>query len=121
VAEGPEVREEDVRAAVPACEAKLDASFFRVRLDRATDLQRAYPRAVAQLGPAAQKAADVAEIMGRASTNLGPTRAELINMGLLYTPQHGYAAFTVPHFDRLLLRAMATLEVPPHRPRPRRN
>ncbi len=88
-----------------------------MRLDRATDLQRAYLRAMAQLGPAAQKASDVAEVMGRTSTNLGPTRAELINMGLLYTPQHAYAAFTVPHFDRFLLRAVPVLDVPPHKPR----
>ncbi len=117
VAAGPEITLGDLKAAEPAYEAKLDASFFRVRLDRATDLQRAYLRAMAELGPAAQKAADVAEVMGRASTNLGPTRAELINMGLLYTPQHGYAAFTVPHFDRFLLRAIPVLEVPAHRPR----
>ncbi len=117
VAVGPEITLEDIKVAEPAYEAKLDTSFFRVRLDRATDLQRAYLRAMAELGPAAQKAADVAEVMGRASTNLGPTRAELINMGLLYTPQHGYAAFTVPHFDRFLLRAIPILEIPPHRPR----
>ncbi|HBX81600.1 MAG TPA: ATP-binding protein, partial [Propionibacteriaceae bacterium] len=97
--------------------AKLDASFFRVRLDRATDLQRAYLRAMAELGSAPQKAADVAAVMGRASTNLGPTRAELINMGLLYTPEHGYAAFTVPHFDRFLLRAIPVLDVPAPRSR----
>jgi hypothetical protein len=120
VARGPEVTEDDVLAAVPAYEAKLDASFFRVRLDRTTDLQRAYLRAMAQLGPAAQKASDVGDVMGRPSTNLGPTRAELINMGLLWTPQHGYAAFTVPHFDRFLLRAIPRLEVPPRRPRGRR-
>lgn len=117
VAEGPEITLDDVRAAVPAYESKLDASFFRVRLDRTTDLQRAYLRAMAQLGSAAQKASDVADLMGRPSTNLGPTRAELINMGLLYTPQHGYAAFTVPHFDRFLIRAIPTLEVPPLKPR----
>jgi hypothetical protein len=117
VAAGPEISEDDIRAAEPAYEAKLDASFFRVRLDRATDLQRAYLRAMAQLGSTAQKASDVADVMGRTSTNLGPTRAELINMGLLYTPQHGYAAFTVPHFDRFLLRAIPVLDVPPHRPR----
>lgn len=115
VAAGPEISEDDVIAAVPGYEAKLDASFFRVRLDRATDLQRAYLRAMAQLGPAAQKASDVADLMGRTSTNLGPTRAELINMGLLWTPQHGYAAFTVPHFDRFLMRAVPVLEVPPLR------
>ena len=36
---------------------------------------------------------------------------------LLYTPQHGYAAFTVPHFDRFLLRAIPTLTVPERKPR----
>ena len=117
IAGGPQITLDDVQAAEPAYEAKLDTSFFRVRLDRTTDLQRAYLRAMAQLGSAAQKASDVADVMGRTSTDLGPTRAELINMGLLYTPQHGYAAFTVPHFDRFLIRAIPTLEVPPRRPR----
>lgn len=112
VAEGPQLTVEDITSAVEYYESKLDASFFRVRLDRATELQRAYMRAMAQLGPDPQKAADVAEVMGRTSTNLGPTRAELINMGLLYTPEHGYAAFTVPHFDRFLLRAIPDLKVP---------
>jgi hypothetical protein len=67
---------------------------------------------MAELGPDAQKAADVAERMGRTSENLAPTRAELINMGLLYTPEFGYAAFTVPHFDKFMLRAIPTLDVP---------
>jgi hypothetical protein len=58
--------------------------------------------------------------MGRTSQNLAPTRAELINMGLLYTPEHGYAAFTVPQFDRFLLRAIPELVVPElRRRRPR--
>ncbi len=112
VADGPVITRDDIVTAVPAYEAKLDESFFRVRLDRATELQRAYLRAMAELGPDAQKASDVAEVMGRTSQNLAPTRAELINMGLLYTPQHGYAAFTVPHFDKFLLRAIPALEVP---------
>ncbi len=121
VADGPEITAVDVHIAVPAYEAKLDSSFFRVRLDRATDLQTAYLRAMAQLGPDPQKASDVADVMGRTSTNLGPTRAGLINMGLLYTPEHGYAAFTVPHFDRFLLRAVPKLVVPERRPRRRRS
>jgi hypothetical protein len=41
----------------------------------------------------------------------------LIEKGLLYTPSHGYAAFTVPHFDRFMKRAIATLDVPAIRPR----
>ncbi|MEV5000296.1 ATP-binding protein [Nocardioides sp. LML1-1-1.1] len=114
IAEGPIITRDDVVAAVPGYEAKLDESFFRVRLDRATELQRAYLRAMAQLGPEPQKASVVAEVMGpdRTSENLAPTRAELINMGLLYTPEHGYAAFTVPHFDQFVLRAIPNLVVP---------
>lgn len=112
VAEGDKVELVNVQEAVDAYEAKLDGSFFRVRLDRATALQRAYLRAMAELGSDAQKAADVAERMGRTSENLAPTRAELINMGLLYTPEFGYAAFTVPHFDKFMLRAVPTLDVP---------
>lgn len=102
----------DVESAREGYEAKLDASFFRVRLDRATPLQTAYMRAMAELGPSAQKASEVARVMNRESTQLGPTRAELIDMGLLYTPEHGYAAFTVPDFDKFMLRAVPALVVP---------
>lgn len=113
VADHSPVTEADIRDAVELYQAKLDSSFFRVRLDRTSDLQQAYLRAMAELGPEPQRAADVANLLHRESTQLGPTRAELINMGLLYTPQHGYAAFTVPHFDHFMRRAVPRLVVPP--------
>lgn len=112
VAEGDRIRRSDIETAREAYEAKLDGSFFRVRLDRATPLQTAYMRAMAQLGPEPQKAADVARVMGRESNQVAPTRAELIDMGLLYTPEHGYAAFTVPDFDKFMMRAVTELQVP---------
>ncbi|WP_157007011.1 ATP-binding protein [Agromyces laixinhei] len=112
VAAGDRVTRADVATAREAYETKLDGSFFRVRLDRTTPLQTAYLRAMAELGSAPQKASDVAKVMGRESTQLGPTRAELIDMGMLYTPEHGYAAFTVPDFDRFMLRAVPELTVP---------
>lgn len=115
VADGPTITREDIALAVPTYEAKLDESFFRVRLDRATEMERIYLRAMAELGPEAQKAQDVAAVIGRKSTQMGPTRAQLINMGLLYTPEHGYAAFTVPHFDKFLVRAIPELIMPPKR------
>jgi hypothetical protein len=120
VATANRIHLDDVQMAREAYDAKLDSSFFRVRLDRATPLQTAYMRAMAELGPRAQKASDVARIMGRESTQLGPTRAELIEMGLLYTPEHGYAAFTVPDFDQFILRAVPVLEVPPMQTRRRK-
>ena len=123
VAHGDEVTATDVAQAIPQYESKLDSSFFRVRLDRTTELQQAYLRAMADLGPGPQKAADVASCLSRTSSQVGTTRAELINMGLLYTPQRGFAAFTVPQFDRFLKRAMPRFDVPPVQargPRPKR-
>lgn len=117
VAEGPQITRQDVVDAEALYQAKLDSSFFRVRLDRATAKQTAYLRAMAELGPEPQKAAEVAAVMGRESTQVGTTRAELIAMGLLYTPEHGYAAFTVPHFDQFMLRAVPELIVPEVRSR----
>jgi hypothetical protein len=97
VPDGPTVSATDVEQALPLYESKLDTSFFRVRLDRTTE---------------AQRISDVAGKLGRTSPQVAPTRAELINMGLLYTPQHGYAAFTVPHFDKFMKRAMPELVRP---------
>lgn len=93
-----------VRAVLPLVEAKLDGSFFRVRIERATPHEVRYLRAMAELGDGPQKAVDVAAMLGRTSEQLGPTRARLIEKGLLYTPGYGLAAFTVPQFDRYLRR-----------------
>lgn len=105
IADGDVVTLEDIETAIPQYEAKLDESFFRVRLDRCSPSQVAYLRAMASLGPQPQKAQDVATVLGRKSTQVAPTRAELISMGLLYTPEYGYAAFTVPHFDAFIRRS----------------
>jgi hypothetical protein len=101
----PLVAAEHVRAAREAVEAKLDSSFFRVRAERTTDLELRYLRAMAELGPEPQPARDVAKLLNRTSEQMGPTRSRLIDKGLLYTPGHGLAAFTVPQFDRYMRRA----------------
>jgi hypothetical protein len=110
------IRREVVEEAREAVEAKLVSSFFRVRIDRVTELELQYMRAMAELGPEPHAAKDVAQLMHRTSEQLGPTRSRLIEKGLLFTPAHGFAAFTVPQFDRYLRRAHA-LDVPPPRRR----
>jgi hypothetical protein len=112
---------DDVAQAKLAYEEKLDSSFFRVRFDRATELERAYLRAMAELGPQPQLAGDVARLLNRSSEQCGPTRAGLIEKGLLYTPSHGYAAFTVPHFDQFMRRSLPQLVVPAVRARRKRS
>jgi len=105
-ADGPNVRVSDARAAQGPVEEKLDSSFFRVRLDRTTDLERAYLRAMAELGSEPQSAGEVATLLRRTSQQIAPTRARLIDKGLLFTPAYGRAAFTVPQFDRYLKRSV---------------
>ena len=82
----------------------MDESFFGVRADRTTELELRYLRAMAELGPDPQQARDVAAVLGRTSQQLGPTRARLMEKGLLYTPGYGLAAFTVPQFARYMRR-----------------
>lgn len=113
LAPGPVVTKEDALAAKDRVEAELDESFFRARVQRSTPEELRYMRAMADLGPEAQKAADVADVLGRASEQVAPLRARLINKGLLYTPRYGYAKFTVPQFDRFMRRFMTLEEVPP--------
>jgi len=104
--EAPEspINEDDVVSTQPLVEAKLDGSFFRVRADRTSELELQYMRAMAQLGSEPQRSSDVARVLRRTSEQLGPTRARLIEKGLLYTPGYGLAAFTVPQFDRYMIR-----------------
>ena len=99
----------EAKQVLPLVEAKLDESFFRVRADRTTELELRYLYAMAELGPEPHRASEVAKGIMRTTEQAGPVRSRLIEKGLLYTPAHGYAAFTVPQFDRYLLRRHSSL------------
>ena len=103
----------DVEAAGDVVDAELDESFFRARVQRSSSEELRYMRAMAHLGSNAQKASDVAEVLGKSSEQVAPIRARLINKGLLYTPRHGYAKFTVPQFDKFMVRYMDLDADPP--------
>lgn len=96
----------DVQRAGEAAIARLDQSFFRMRLDRLTPAERRYLRAMAELGPGPHRSGDIAQAMGKKITTVGPLRAKLIAKGMVYPPAHGDTAFTVPLFDEYLKRAM---------------
>lgn len=100
------ITEEDVERASTSAIAALDESFFRVRLDRLTPSERAYLRAMAELGPGPYRSGDIAVVLGREVRSLGPTRSKLIAKGMIWSPQYGDAAFTVPLFDEFMRRIM---------------
>jgi hypothetical protein len=101
---GPVITAVEAVEAQAIVEAKLDGNFFRSRVERASAREVAYLRAMAQLGPEAQSAGEVAALLHSTTSTLGPIRARLIDKGLLYAPDYGLAAFTVPQFDRFMRR-----------------
>jgi AAA ATPase domain len=96
----------DVALASTSVIAALDESFFRVRFDRLTPLEKRYLRAMAELGPGPHRSGDIAEQLHRGVTELGPTRNQLIGKGMIWSPNHGDTAFTVPLFDEFMHRIM---------------
>lgn len=87
---------DDSQAAVQFGLEHLDAGFFRARWDRATPSERRFLLAMADDHDEPSLTADIARRMGLRPTSLGPYRAQLMNKGLIYSPEHGQVAFTVP-------------------------
>ena len=105
-ADASPITQEDVQNASRTAIAALDESFFRVRFDRLTPAERRYLRAMAELGSGPHRSGDIAEKLGRGVTALGPTRNQLIGKGMIWSPNHGDTAFTVPLFDEFMRRIM---------------
>jgi hypothetical protein len=96
----------DVRAAATQAIAALDEGFFRVRFDRLTPMEKRYLRAMAALGAGPHRSGDVADSFGRSVNKLAPLRNGIIGKGMIWSPNHGDTAFTVPLFDEFMQRIM---------------
>ena len=94
----------DVERASNIAIADLDASFFRVRFDRLTPGEKVYLRAMAELGEGPHRSGDVADVLNKNVNQLAPARSKLIEKGMIYSPNHGETAFTVPLFDEFMRR-----------------
>lgn len=105
-APGSPITGADVARASDAALRALDRGFFRVRLDRLTPREKDYMRAMAELGPGPHRSGDIAALVGASVTNVAPIRGQLIRKGMVYSPQHGETAFTVPMFDAFMCRSM---------------
>lgn len=100
------ITENDVTIASVTAIAALDESFFRVRFDRLAPKEKKYLRAMAELGPGPHRSGDIATCYKAKVSSLGPTRSSLISKGMIWSPNHGDTAFTVPMFDEFMKRSM---------------
>ncbi len=84
----------------------LDQGFFRARVDKTTDAERDYLRAMATFGAGPYRSGEIADALRKKTAQTGPVRDSLIKRGLCYAPRHGELAFTVPMFDAYIRRAI---------------
>lgn len=109
VAPASPIKVEHAKKATRRAIAALDKGFFKVRLDRLTDRQQEYARAMAELGPAPAKSTAVANVLGITVKQAAPIRDELIKKNIAYSPKRGLVAFTVPKFDEFIKRAIPSV------------
>lgn len=87
---------DDAEAAIVLGREKLDSGFFPSRWQRATPAERKFLHAMAADGEGPSTTNEIATRLGKKISSLGPARANLIAKGLIYSPEHGQVAFTVP-------------------------
>lgn len=103
-AEGPEITKQDVDNAYTETIASLDDGFFRVRLDRLTPKETEFVTVMASLGDGPYAMNDIAKILGKKLSSLGPVRANTISKGMIYSTEHGFLDFSVPLFAEFMRR-----------------
>jgi hypothetical protein len=85
---------------------EVDEGLYRSRWERATPAQRKLLRVMGELGGDNPVAiSDLATAMGRRRvSDLSVARNEVIKKGLLYAPERGWLAFTVPGMPAFIVR-----------------
>ena len=98
VAAGPDITCFDLDNAVADARVDIDTGLYASRWQRATRAEQRFMQAMAdkgQEGPV--RVADLVAALGRTKlSQLSPTRSQLISKGLVYAPDRGEVAFTVP-------------------------
>ena len=101
-ADASPITADDVAAARPEADRELAVGFFGARYERATDAERGYMHAMARLGDRSVSTGAMARAAHRPIRSMSNARDALIRKGLIYSPERGYVAFTVPHFAAFL-------------------
>ena len=105
-AQSSPITKADIDASTAIVSNRLDENFFRVRFDRLTPKEKAFMRAMAELGNGNVRLAEVCDKLGLRLNQTSPVRASLIKKGMIYSPAHGDLGFTVPLFDEFMKRVM---------------
>ncbi len=95
---------EDVLGAEDYVNDELDRRFFRDRYERATEAERIYMAAMADLGEGRNPSAEIARHMGKEQRAVSVRRDGLLKKGLIFNPVGSELDFTVPQFSVFMRR-----------------
>lgn len=104
VSPGPHIELEDALAASAKVQECLDNAFYRVRYERLTPKERIFMRAMARVRGEKISMTSLAREMGVKVSGLSTVRERLIQKGMIYSPERGYIAYSVPLFGHFLRR-----------------
>ncbi|TSD93272.1 ATP-binding protein [Skermania sp. ID1734] len=104
-ADGPRFTVEDAKVGTEIAREEVNAGLYQSRWDRATPAQRELLRALANKGHGeGVMVRELARAMKKPNASvLSVPRDELIKKGLVYAPERGVLAFTVPGFHQFIL------------------
>lgn len=96
------------------CEALrvLDHGLYESRWQRSTKQGRQYMRAMAALHTEVCDSAAVARFMHKKTQDISKARKTLIELGLIYSPERGKVAFTVPGMAEFISRVEPDEQLP---------
>ncbi|MDY4921055.1 MAG: ATP-binding protein [Phascolarctobacterium sp.] len=95
---------DNVKTAYPNFINALDASFFKVRHDRASEKELEFMKAMVKCANLPCATSQVAKNMQSSYNRIAPIRAQLIHKGFIYATNRGEISFTVPQFEQYLKR-----------------
>lgn len=82
----------------------LDIVFFRVRYERCSDGEKKFIFAMAKCGELPCTISNIGKQLNKKVRTISPTRAQLINKGIIFSVRHSELDFTVPEFDNYIRR-----------------
>jgi len=82
----------------------LDNGFFKVRYERCSDMDKRFIFSMVKCGKLPCTIANISKYFRKNGKAISPTRAQLINKGIIYSVRYGELDFTVPEFSEFIRR-----------------
>lgn len=82
----------------------LDIGFFKVRYERCSDGEKRFVFAMVSCEEQPCTISNISKKLGKRGKAISPTRAQLINKGIIFPVRHSELDFTVPEFSGFIQR-----------------